>query len=84
MEAFPEKRYLDEIELHLGHLNEVDIFEKLFDDDIITIILSETRRYASQKNEGNFLMSDDDLKKLSRCSDPQWLQCGASARALLV
>ncbi|KAJ8914400.1 hypothetical protein NQ315_017494 [Exocentrus adspersus] len=46
----------------LVDLNPVEIFEKLFTEEIINHIVSETNKYSTQKNNHSFFVSSSDIK----------------------
>nr|CAH7746139.1 unnamed protein product [Callosobruchus chinensis] len=56
------KDRLELVKSDLENLSPVDIFEKLFDNDIYNHISQETNIYSSQKNKHDFFVSRDDLK----------------------
>jgi hypothetical protein len=46
----------------LKDLSSVEIFQKLFDDEIIKYLVAESKRYALQKNNHNFIVTDNEIK----------------------
>ncbi|KAI4462448.1 transposase is4 [Holotrichia oblita] len=52
----------DIVKQELAGLNPFQIFEKLFDDQIITYITKETQRYAAQQNNHSFTVTNNEIK----------------------
>ncbi|KAI4462446.1 transposase is4 [Holotrichia oblita] len=52
----------DIVKQELAGLNPFQIFEKLFDDEIITYITKETQRYAAQQNNHSFTVTNNEIK----------------------
>lgn len=52
----------DKIKKEIETLNPVEIFEKLFDEEVIEHLRVETQRYASQHNNHSFSVSKNDMK----------------------
>lgn len=46
----------------LKDMNPVEIFEKLLDNEVIQLIVDETKRYADQNNNHDFRVSQEDIK----------------------
>lgn len=53
---------LEILKNELENLTPVQIFEKIFDDDIYNHIVSQTNLYSSQKNRHDFFVSKADIK----------------------
>lgn len=47
---------------HLGGKSELQVFETLFDSEVVEYIVDQTRLYASQCNAHNFSFTENDLK----------------------
>lgn len=52
-----------EMKEHLVNLTPVQIFEKIFDEDVISLIITNTVLYATQNNRHSFQLDSTDLKK---------------------
>lgn len=52
----------DIVKQELAGLNPVEVFEKLFDEEIVNLLTEETRRYATQKNNHSFSITSNDIK----------------------
>lgn len=46
----------------LANLNPIEVFEKIFNEEIINYLVLETNQYAQQKNCHSFVVSNDEMK----------------------
>lgn len=56
-----EKRRVEVVGI-FSNENPVEIFESIFDDSVLELILSQTELFARQKNDHKFTISSDELK----------------------
>ncbi len=64
---FPED-YADKYK----NMTPVQIFEIFIDEEVISLFLTETKKYALSKNESNMNVTAEE-KGFSGCTDPFWL-----------
>jgi hypothetical protein len=46
----------------LDGLNPVEVFEKIFDGDVVSLIVEQSNLYSTQKNDHSFFVSKTDIR----------------------